>query len=290
VDQSLQSLGQITDVSADAALYLKQKYFKRLVVVGAAVAVAEILWFAYLFASGNFSQATLEVALIPLFAGGAVYSFVKNKVEDAFLQQFAAAQGFTFQEHGLPQSLDGTLFSLGHSTAGRDLVSGSFQGMPLCLFNYQYTVGYGKGSHTYDYTIFQLDYPDPLPPVFLQVVGFNFGEGALGYFSKNDPEKIQLEGDFNKYFTLYTKKGFETETLQILSPDFMVKVQDVWKNFSLELVADHLYIYSYHVIGTKVELDSMYELAQYLVERIEPLAARMKTTLTALEGYYGGGK
>ncbi len=289
-DPAIQELGEITDVNADVDKYITQKYRNQMIVGGLILLAAEVLWFIYIFASNNVSQGTLEVALIPVFFAVALFSLVKNKIQDAFFQQFAASNGFTFQKIGLPDNLDGSLFSIGHSAGGRDLVTGNFQNLPLTLFSYHYTIGYGKGARTYFYTIFRLDYPTPLPPIFLQVKGHDFGEGIFDHFSKNDPEKIQLEGDFNQYFTLYTKKSFETEALQVLSPDFMVKIQDEWKNFSLEFVGSHLYIYTYHVVGTKAELDSMYQLAQYLITRIEPMAARMKTTLTTLEGYYNGEK
>ncbi len=87
--------------------------------VGLVVLACEILWLVYLYASNNFSEATLFVAVIPVFIGFDFYTLIKNKIEDAFSQQFAIANGFSFQKKGLPADLDGSLFSIGHSPSGR---------------------------------------------------------------------------------------------------------------------------------------------------------------------------
>ncbi len=41
----------------------------------------------------------------------------------------------------------------------------------------------------------------------------------FSYYNQN--QRLQLEGDFNTYFQLYAPKKFETEVLQVLSPDIM---------------------------------------------------------------------
>ncbi len=63
----------------------------------------------------------------------------------------------------------------------------------------------------------------------------------------------------------------------------MEKIQDQWKNFSLEFVNSHIYIYACGIVSTKAELDNMYSLARYLIEKVGPLAERMKPSLMALE-------
>lgn len=276
-------MDQITDVNTDIIPYIKAKYFRRTIVIAVVLVAVEAAWLWVSFYRGIYNDAVFEIAAIPVVVAYFLWGIVKDGVEEAFMEQFAAANNFSFQKDGLPGNLYGSLFSLGYGKSGADMVSGSFNNLPLCLFNYNYTIGSGKYRHTYHYTVLRLDYPSPLPPLLLQVKGFEFGESIFDHFSKNDPEKIQLEGDFDKYFTLYGQKGFETEILEIFTPDFMEKICGEWSNFSLEFIDNHVYIYSCHVISTKAELDNIYSLAKYLVGRIEPLAERMKPDLLALE-------
>ena len=282
-NMAIQSMGEITDVSADTEKFIKQKYFKQVLYGGIALAVLDIAWLWYIFLyrgiSRRDSAGVLEVALIPFGIAAIAYGFIKNKVEDAFMQQFAAVNGFAFQKIGLPANLDGNLFSIGHSRNGRDLVTGVFQNFPLTLFNYNYTVGSGKSSHTDYYTVFRLDYPEVLPPIFLQLSG-------QPYNPQYSLEKVSLEGDFNKYFTLYTKKGFETEALEVFTPDFMAKIQDQWNSYSLEFVSSSIYIYYSGTVSKKIELDKIYSLAQFLIEKIGPLAQIMKSDVAAMDSYF----
>jgi hypothetical protein len=289
-DFPLRSMGQIADVNTNIVPYIKAKYFKRAIAVAVILVAIEAVLFSYCFFHGFISSAVFEIAAIPIVVAVFLWNVVKDRVEGVFMEQFAAANNFSFQKEGLPENLYGSLFSLGYGRSGRDMVSGSFNNLPLSLFNYSYTIGSGKYSHTYHYTVLRLDYSSPLPPILLQVKGFDFGESIFDHFSKNDPEKIQLEGDFGKYFTLYGKTGFETEILEIFDPDFMEKICDEWNNFSLEFIDNYLYVYSCHVISTKAELDSIYSLAKYLAERIEPLAERMKSDLLALESSLQSGQ
>ena len=74
--------------------------------VGIRELLAEILFLGYSFSSNNVTGATFYVALIPFGLGLWFYTSIKNKIEDAFMEQFAAANGLTFQKYGLPGNLD----------------------------------------------------------------------------------------------------------------------------------------------------------------------------------------
>jgi hypothetical protein len=282
--------GQIAEVTADEDKSIKSKYYKKLMWVGIVLLVLELILVAYMLITVQSSGGGWFLAIIPVLIFLGYYSYIRNKIEDAFFQQYATLNGFTFQKRGLPADLDGQLFNIGHSRIGTDLVAGSFQNLPLDLFNYRYTIGGGKNQETFYYTVFRLQYSTPLPPLMLQLKWHNFGVNIFSMFSSNGPVKINLEGDFDKYFTLYARKGFETEALEIFTPDFMAKIQNTWKHFSLEFIHNHIYIYCNHTIRSRAELDSISEMAQFLVSKVGPMVGRMKTTLTELESYYAGQK
>lgn len=283
IDPAIKAIGQITDVNTDIVPYIKARYLKLTIIICSILLLSEAVWLSICFYGRVPIVSALEIAAMPFILLSFLWSVIKGRIEDAFMQQFAVNNNLSFQRNGLPDKLDGSIFSIGYGKSGRDMVNGSFNGFPLNLFNYSYTVGYGKHAHTYRYTIFRLDYPSLLPPIFLKVNWHEFGGEGI-FFSTKDPEKIQLEGDFNKSFTLYTKRGLETETLEVFTPDFMEKIEDQWKNFSLEFIGNHIYIYSYHEISTKAELDNIYSLAQYLITKVGPLAERMKSDVTTMVG------
>jgi hypothetical protein len=262
----------------DAGKQIMQKYWKYLLAAVAAAVIAEILLFEY---AGN----SLSFMIYPVIILVIFYSFLMQKAEDLFFQQFSSVNGFSFRKTGLPDSLNGSLFFIGHSPSGRDLVTGRIRDIAFDLFNYQYTVGEGKDAHQYSHTVLRMEYNSPLPPIFLQAKKNWFG----GYLPSQDKEKIQLEGNFNEFFNVLTEKGFETEVFQVFTPDVMEKMQTGWKDFSLEFVGQQIYIYSRHVIGKDAELENMYSLSQYLVQKIEPVVKNMKGDLSAMEDYYGKG-
>ena len=95
-------------------------------------------------------------------------------------------------------------------------------------------------------------------------------------------EKLNLEGNYNDYFTLYTRKDFEIEALQIFSPDFMARTKDDYREFSIEFTGSQIYIYFSAYIETKSELEKMYSLAEYIITKLEPILQRMKGGMVAM--------
>ncbi len=218
--------------------------------------------------------------MVPVFVLIGAYSVFKNKVLREFMQQFALANKMTYSQKGDASSLTGALFNLGHSHSMTNVVSGSFTDNNLSLFDYQYTIGSGKNSHTYACTATQIDYPSVLAPVLLTVDYQSFG-GIVPFFGAW--EKIKPEGNFDKNFDLYTKKEFEIEALQIFSPDFMVKMLGSWPEFNLEFNGNKIIVFYNRIITTKTELQKMFDLIKYLIVRIEPLAQRMESSVKDLE-------
>ena len=77
-------------------------------------------------------------------------------------------------------------------------------------------------------------------------------------------EHIQLEGDFNKYFTLKVPKGYETEAYQIFPPNVMADLIDRAKDLNFEFNGNKLYIYATKLILVREQLQAMFDLAEYL--------------------------
>ncbi|HVO28891.1 MAG TPA: hypothetical protein VMT81_02845, partial [Candidatus Paceibacterota bacterium] len=177
--------------------------------------------------------------LVPLVFPLFTYNIARNKVQHEFMQQFAAANGFTYAARGATDGLDGSLFQIGHDRSVVDLVSGQFQNDPISLFTYAYTTGYGKQRQVHHDTIFELQFDTAMPDMLLENVGHTFGESLSLKLSGSGKELVKLEGDFNQYFSLSIPKGYEVEALEIFTPDIMQELIEKAKRFSLEIVNGH---------------------------------------------------
>jgi hypothetical protein len=59
-----------------------------------------------------------------------------------------------------------------------------------------------------------------------------------------DPSQaLSLEGDFDRYFTLYCPKNREQEALYLITPDLMALLIDKTAPFDLEVAGDQLFVY-----------------------------------------------
>jgi hypothetical protein len=62
--------------------------------------------------------------------------------------------------------------------------------------------------------------------------------------SFNRNQVLSLEGDFDKYFTLYCPKEYEQDALYIFTPDLMALLIDDASPFDVEIVDNWLFLYS----------------------------------------------
>ncbi|MGO2519117.1 MAG: hypothetical protein ACTH8F_03255, partial [Microbacterium sp.] len=83
----------------------------------------------------------------------------------------------------------------------------------------------------------------PLPNIVLDALGNNgFGTNLPASFRKD--QALSLEGDFNKYFTLYCPEGYEQDALYLFTPDIMARFIDNAAELDVEIVDDWLFLYT----------------------------------------------
>ncbi len=109
--------------------------------------------------------------------------------------------------------------------------------------NYQYTTGSGKNrtTHRWGYVAIKLDVP--LPHIVLDATSNNglFGSNLPMAFDKD--QKLSLEGDFDRYFSLYCPQGYEQDALYLFTPDIMARFIDNAAALDVEIVDDWLFLY-----------------------------------------------
>ncbi|WP_300266255.1 hypothetical protein [Microbacterium sp.] len=177
--------------------------------------------------------------------GGGIAFFVnhrRTRVERYRLSQFAKANGMTYEDEVANPPLPGMIFSIGGSRKAKQLVRGHSPRF-VEFGNYQYTVKSGKNSTTYRWGYIAVKLDVPLPNIVLDALGNNgFGTNLPASFDKD--QQLALEGDFNRYFTLYCPEGYEADALYLFTPDIMARFIDNAAELDVEIVDDWMFLYT----------------------------------------------
>ncbi len=226
---------------------------------------------------GGYFLKTLFYFLMPPAVLYFSYKWVKGKIIKQFIQQFAEVNNFSYSESENLSNLDGNIFVFGKDRYYINVCTGYFNNLPVRLFNYYYRVYSQQNVKKHNSTVFEIQFENLLPPLMLLVDHHDFGGSMTVNFKK--PAKLKLEGDFDKFFDLYTEQDLEIEVLQVFTPDFMIQMRDNWKNFSIEFTTNRIYIYSYKLVLNRKDLQQMFELVQFLIKKLEPVLVRMQGSL-----------
>lgn len=166
------------------------------------------------------------------------------------LSDFASAQGLSFAVHGAHIPAHGMLFaedakSSGseHSTvsryrshlAMRDTHSPRARpDLTIALARQQPDKNAPKGIHAH-FRFLQMRLPRPLPHLIIDArKGGRLRAHLVGV------ERVSLEGEFDRHFTVYVPDGYQRDALQLLTPDVMAVLIDHGRRWDIEIVEDQL--------------------------------------------------
>lgn len=83
------------------------------------------------------------------------------------ISRFAARRGWKYRSSvelaALPQLAQFELFSTGHTSSSRNLVTGEVDGLHVALFDHHYVTGHGKSTRTWLQTVAMVNAPFDLP-------------------------------------------------------------------------------------------------------------------------------
>lgn len=85
----------------------------------------------------------------------------------------------------------------------------------------------------------------PLPNIVLRASG----EGRLAV-PPAASQRLSLEGDFDRHFTLYCPAGYETDALYLFTPDVLAQLVDHAGTFHVEIVDNRVYLYDRDELST----------------------------------------
>ncbi len=162
--------------------------------------------------------------------------YLSNRNQYKYLK-FALDNGFRYQRRDKDIPVGPMMFSIGHSR----IVSNSLSiGDDLKISSYQYKIGSGKNEKLVAIEFAKIKLPRKVPHLYLN--------GKQNYLSADvsnyKTERLKMEGDFDRYFAVYTPPDYQVDILQILTPDVMLALQYFGAKYDYETIGDELYIYT----------------------------------------------
>ena len=172
------------------------------------------------------------------------------------------------------------MFTKGNHRSKTNVIKGLLENHRIQIFNYDFEIGSGKNRIPYSYTVFEIDYDNRIPKMFLRV-----DKNAWQMFKPSfvNGRRLNLEGNFDDFFDLFVENDFEIEALQIFTPDIMQKLMTDWKQFTLEFTGDKIYIYTTFHIDKSKNLEAMHSLAKFLIDKLSIVIKRMEPSTLAME-------
>lgn len=157
------------------------------------------------------------------------------------LQCFANDNDWTYTRNQTRARNDGVLFSHANNYLyGYEIDTGLYT---VGEFSFEYPGARERVG--YMYVAISLD--SNLPNMILDAKSNNLS--LFGLSTSNLPalsqknQSVSLEGDFDKYFTLYAPEGYQSDARYIFTPDIMALLMNNNQDNDAEIVDDILYIY-----------------------------------------------
>lgn len=265
--QSLNKLISIDDIvkfreeNQTKKLFLSKKMMRTLMIIDIGVIIVPIIILLLINFGNNFSIE--QIIIFPLFIwpiliGFVILIFYKSQTSSwqkyIRLFLFAKDNGLTYIPSIERTDNQGMIFNIGRMRKANDLfISLNTTGTAYEFANYQYTVGSDDDEHTVFYGYIMIQLERYLPHIVLdsqsnnaRIFGMNLSDLPVNF---DKDQRLSLEGDFDKYFSLYAPEEYKRDALYIFSPDLMALFIDESSPFDAEIIDNKLFIYSNSVFN-----------------------------------------
>ncbi|HSE61499.1 MAG TPA: hypothetical protein VLA88_04360 [Candidatus Saccharimonadales bacterium] len=186
-------------------------------------------------------------------------------------QAFADANHFTYKEDGSKDDHGpGTLFIHGHSPKTSDVITGTRpDGLAFCLFHHHYDTGSGKSRTTHQATVVRITLRRILPHMVIDShVEGGANNSSVLPIAFDRSQRIELEGDFNKYFSCYAPDTYGVSLLTIIGPDAMWALMEHAAACDIEIIDNNLYFYWPHTANSRSEYETIFNTINGVLKEI----------------------
>jgi len=190
----------------------------------------------------------IVLGIIGLIAWAVWHSLFGEKIATLRLLKFALDNDFGFLAQVSHPPIGPIMFSVGHNQATTCVVT---VGDELTFAKYQFITGSGKYQQVHNTIFARWKLPRAVPQLYLRAKG-NWVYDDIGEYKV---QKLQLEGDFDNYFTVYAPPNYQDDALDLLTPDVMQALQTYGAAYDFELLGNYLYVYA--AAGTMDQADRL---------------------------------
>jgi hypothetical protein len=204
-----------------------------------ALLIAPPIAFVGLHGKTAFTYALIWVTFGAGMLGLIAWLYVRGVVNSIRLERFAKTNGLEYHKRIVPAE-QGIIFQLGSERHSDQVISGQYNGRDFWFGTHYYTIGSGKNRRTVASGVLNVTLPRAVPNVIIDGRQNRLPIG--GEFDRS--QRLELEGDFNNYFTVYCPKNYERDVLYFLTPELMQALVDMNDKFDVEMLDHELYFYS----------------------------------------------
>lgn len=215
----------------------KRRFGGKLILLSIMLLCPVLLWSAQsvivLFWFFAFALLGFGAQLLYVIREGRKVMRLRGFAQDNNFSYFAESKA---KEHGIYSTA-------GNNQAYTDCLLGQYNGKAISISNFHYVTGSGKSRSEHTVGIIDVMLKTPIPNILLDSNKNNLFDGLNISGIINDNQKCSLEGDFDKYFTLYAPKDYQRDVLYFLTPELMALLVEKATDYDIETTGDLLKFY-----------------------------------------------
>lgn len=197
------------------------------------------------------------------------YGFIVwAKVMTSFWKQFAEVNGWQYRYRGDPNKEKGLMFRQGDSRNITHVIEGIIENRQFRILTYLFSYGTGKDRKSYFYTIFAFKFNGSFPHIYLNSKHNTYGVSA--------GEAVPLPSEFEKKFTLSAPRKYETEALEIFTPDVLTALLDNDFPHDVEFVDQEVLIFTVGSINSFEQLEKEFSKALEIEDLLDEKLDKFK--------------
>lgn len=217
--------------------------------------------------------------------GYALYcDYTASKHREERLRNFAQRNSLSIRTEKAPEGQIGMFFQVGKEQEIIASVTDKSVVEQVTIGSYKITTGSGDYKSNWYIGFVELTLPRALPNIVLDAKANN-NALKLTNLPKQflGAQRLELEGGFGRYFTLFCPQGKERDALYIFTPDVMRTIIDeVQGQYDIEITEDKLYIYSNQPFDiTSESYRKLYTMVYHINEQISKQARSYTATTVA---------
>lgn len=176
---------------------------------------------------------------------------------------FCGERGYAFRDRVTNLPISGLLFRSPKNVVMGGVVDALDTDAPFV-----YARVTARGRRLHGLKLIMIPLPRPAPNMVLLSTSGNVLK-TLG-IALEETQRLAVEGDFQRCFTLYCPAEYERDALYVFTPDLMGRLMDAAAGCDLEIVDDRVLIYApAHAFSRPGQLAELPGLVRYLHEKFD---------------------